>query len=154
MGDIDIFWMTISICCITKYSYILTSLWSQKFKSLRGANQIILSLYPLLISPSLLCAWEPYQDWKRGQFYQWCVDLLKIGSLNLLSLAVYKSEYTNLPLRFLLLELQHISLMPTFVVSSQLIVPLTTPDLNPELTLEVLHQQVKRSAGHVEFEVW
>ena len=37
---------------------------------------------------------------------------------------------------------------------SQLIVPLTTPDLNPELALEVLHQQVKRSAVNVEFEVW
>ena len=36
----------------------------------------------------------------------------------------------------------------------QLIVPLTTPDLNPELALEVLHQQVKRPGAHAEFEVW
>ena len=36
----------------------------------------------------------------------------------------------------------------------QLIVPLTTPDLNPELALEVLHQQVKRPGAHAEYEVW
>ena len=38
--------------------------------------------------------------------------------------------------------------------TSQLIVPLTTPDLNPELALEVLHQQVKRPGAHAEFGVW
>ena len=38
--------------------------------------------------------------------------------------------------------------------TSQLIVPLTTPDLNTEGAFEVLHQQVKRPGAHVESEVW